>query len=123
MQETDQLRAAIELDRDSGKFEFDEDGYLRFTPSKVEREKIERWLSEEIARAREDHKLIFAECAENEETYKAIKFQIPGSGESIVPSPLARNPADQIISTTVNKVARSRPMVTFDPYFAGKFPV
>lgn len=123
MEESNQIKRAIELDKKSGKFEMDESGYTRFIPSDPELTAINRWLHEEITRALEDHAPIFAEAAENLEVYKAVKTAIPGSGQSLIPSPIARNPADQIIATTHNDVMRARPVVSVDPYFPSTYSV
>jgi hypothetical protein len=123
MQTNDQLRATIELDSESGRFEIDGDGYTRVFLEEEELKRVEIWLGDEITRTRDDLAAVFAECAENIETYKAIKMHIDGAGPAILPSPIARNPADQIISTTVNKVAQTKPIFSFDPYFNNTYKV
>jgi hypothetical protein len=107
MQSKSQALDAIELDSKSGEFQLGENGYYQFIPSDDEKVKIEAWLSEEISRAIEDHEPLFAEARETIEAYKAVKQRVEGSGESILPSPIVRIPADQIISSTVNEILRS----------------
>jgi hypothetical protein len=115
---------AIELDGTSGEFEMGEDGYLRFYPSDETRKKIEAYLYDEITRAKEDHKDLFADAIANLEAYKGKKIRIDGSGEqSILPSPLVRIPCDQIISSTVNTVLRARPLVSLDACFPAEYEV
>lgn len=123
MHDDDQLKAALAVDKASGKFELDENGYTRFIPSKDEAKKIDAWLGEEIARALEDHQPVFQDAAENIETYKAVKGTIADSGETILPSPIARIPADQIIAWTYNTVLRPKPIFSLDAYFPADYDV
>jgi hypothetical protein len=123
MHSEDQVQAVTQADKASGKFELDENGYTRFIPSKAELEAINSWLGAEIAAALEDHKPVFAEAAENLETYKAVKTVIADSGETILPSPIARIPADQIIAWTFNTVMRPKPIFSVDAYFPAEYPV
>lgn len=118
------LRAVIELDASSGRFELDEQGYTRFIPSKEKLAYLNRWIGDELDKAAEAHKARFAAAAENVETYKPTRTSLPEQqGRAILPSPLARMPADQIIANTVNNVLRPRPIISFDAYFAAKYPV
>jgi hypothetical protein len=124
VQETAHVQKVIELDKKSGEFVLDESGYLRFIPSAAEMKAINRFLADEITAAETAHEPIFAEAAENIETYKAIKIGLPdGSGQAIMPSPIARVPADQIIASIVNQVMRPQHVVSVDPHFPAKYPV
>jgi hypothetical protein len=123
VQDTNQVKHAIELDKNSGKFELDDAGYLKFIPSDEEEKAINAWLADEIAAAQTLHRPIFDEAAENVETYKAVKKRLTDGGEAILPSPIARAPADQIIASTVNMILRAKPLVAVDPDFPGTYPV
>lgn len=118
------LRAVIDLDKKSGKFELDERGYTKFIPSDEKRVQLNRWMASEIERAKRNMLPLFEAAAENIETYKPARLQIKDqSGRAVLPSPIARTPADQKIANTVNNVMRPRPIVSFDPYFNAKYPV
>ncbi len=119
-----ELRRVVELDGKSGKFELDESGNTRFIPSDEEQKLIEAWIYDELTQAIQDHEPLFNEARENVESYRAIKTRIDGAGgESILPSPLSRIPADQIIAYTVNTIMRARPVVSFDAYFPNEYEV
>lgn len=122
MQESDNSSYVLNLTKDSGTLELDERGYTRFVPSDEERKRIEAHLATEMERAREDYEPLWADAAENIKTYKAIKTQVEG-GETILPAPIARIPADQIIARTFNTITRPRPIFSIDPYFKGEYPV
>lgn len=119
-----QLRKVIELDGVSGRFELDEKGYTRLFPSEKEKADIERDLGEWIERAERENHARFDAQAENVETYSAVKSTLANEGgQAILPSPIARIPADQIIAATHNNIMRPRPIASFDPYFDAKYPV
>ena len=122
MADLDNGKRVLDLKRDSGKLELDEKGYTKFIPSNEELGRINSYISEELERAIEDHEPLWAEAADNVRTYKATKITIDG-GDSILPAPIARIPADQIIARTFNQVMRHRPVFSFDPYFKGEYPV
>jgi len=115
----------LNLDKASGKLVLDEDGHTRFLPStqpsgddgKSELQRIEAFLSQELKQTIEDYAERWRLAAENVLTYKAEKIHIPESGESILPSPIARIPADQIIAFETNTILRPKPVVSISPYF------
>lgn len=104
------------------KLELDEKGYTRAIPLGDEKKRIEDYLSEEMPRAIDDMGPLWADAADNIRTYKATKISIDGA-ESVLPAPIARIPADQIIARTFNDVMRPRPIFSFDPYFDSTYPV
>src|SRR6185503_7893362 len=119
-----QVRRVIELDEHSGVFELHEDGYTKFLPSADEKIAIEKWLGEEIEIAERENRLRLDAQAENRETYSAVKLSIPDArGMSLLPSHIARVPAEQIIASTHNNVMRPTPIFSLDPYFDAQYPV
>lgn len=118
------IGAVFDLDKASGKLQPSEafPDYTEFIPSPEVKEEIERYLSDEIARADKDHETIFQEARENIETYKAIKITTD-DGQTILPSPLARIAADQVISSTYNKLLMPRPLLSISPYFPNEYDV
>lgn len=118
------LCCTIELDKTSGEFEMQEDGYTRFIPSKEKLDYLNRWLGDQLDKSERNLKPRWDECAANAEAYKPIKKNLRNDGgQSVLPAATSRNPADQIISNTVNVVMRSSPIVSFDAYFEEDYPV
>lgn len=122
--EAAEYSALLDLAKVSGKLQLSTvyEGYIEFEPEKDERERIEKWLSEEIAQTLLDYVPIWAEAQENIETYKAGKQRL-NDGTDILPSPLARIAADQTISWAYNKLLRPRPLLSIDPYFPAVYDV
>lgn len=119
-----QLKKVIELDELSGQFEMDADGYWRFVPSPEEKASIERWLGEAIDRAEREQRVRLDAQAENRETYSFVKKMLDNEGGiAILPSPIARIPADQIIASTHNAIVHATPLFAMDPYFDASYPV
>lgn len=117
------------LDKDApidGRFEPDENGYDRFVFASDERKSIvERWLVSELQTAEDANKDRLARQAENRDTYSAVPMVIPGdeSGKAVLPSPIARIPADQIIASTHNVIMRPRKIFSCDPYYDEEYDV
>jgi hypothetical protein len=114
---TNDAKRLLELDGDSGSFEFDEKGYTRFIPSETELKKINAYLSSEIDTAIEDNKRIFQEAAENIKTYKAARTTYETGDEEVLPIPLAAISADQQISWAYNFTLRPKPIASVEPQF------
>lgn len=118
------LYAELELDKASGEFELDTKGYLRLYPSKEKLAYLNQWIGKELDLAEENHRARFDECAKNVETYKPIVTQLMNDGgRAILPSPIARTPADNVIASTVNRVTSATPIIAFDAYFEEDYPV
>jgi hypothetical protein len=117
------LKRLLDLKGSTIKFEYDDRGYMRGVPTDEELKRIESYLATEIEKSIADHEPVFKEAAENIKTYRAAKYQIPESGETILPLPLAAIAADQIISWNYNTIMRPRPVVSFDAYFGDEYEV
>ena len=124
MHESDQLKHAIELDSDSGKFELGETGYTHFIPSDDELKSINQWLSTEHDIAEEEYVPIYQDAAENLETYKTSKTQDIIEGEpAILPAPVARIAVDQVVALMFNTIIRPTPIVSIQPSFSDEYEI
>lgn len=119
MKLSDLLRAEI----DSVKIEMDSNGHYRVTFSDEELRKINLHLKAQLDTTYEDWTPIWNEAVENQETYRTVKIPIPDGGQSVYPAPIARIPADQIISSIYNAVMRPRPIFSVDAYLNAHYPV
>lgn len=119
-----QRNGYLDLDKKSGKFEPDTDGYLRFYPSDDKLKQLNTWIGRELDLAYEARKERDNECVALAETYKPVVVTLKNDGgPSILPSPISRTPADQITASTVNRVTQQVPIVSCDAYFPGEFGV
>lgn len=115
----------VMLDKESGKFEMDTDGNVQFYPSDHLKEKLNKWMAAELLRAAENHQPLFDCAVQNIESYSLTQKALPGPDgrDSILPSAIARNPADKKIATTVNNILRPPQIITFDAYFDAEIDV
>lgn len=112
------LRALIELDKTSGLFKLDADGWTQFFPSDETRAELDSKIGNWIDGAIEAHQARIDEAARNLEAYKPVSQPIGPDGEKpILPSPTARTVANQVIASTTIETLRPRPMVAVDAYF------
>lgn len=114
----------IDLDGTSGKLVPSKrfQGYVEFQPSEDERLAIEAWLGNEIQKTLDDYKPVWQAAVENIDVYKHKKMDI-GGGKQILPSPLARIAADQIIASTYNSIIRPKPILSVEPYFPQTYQI
>lgn len=114
----------LELDKKSGELNPSTvfPGYVEFTPSESVRKQIEAYLANELTLAIEDYQSIWNEARENIETYKATK-KVSTDGADILPSPMARVAADQIIARAYNILLRPKPVLSVEPYFPQEYDV
>jgi hypothetical protein len=123
MGDEDQVSRALKLDKDSGKFEPDERGYLRFIPSEKEQKAIEQWLAAEIELAEGEYKSLYADAAENLAVYKAAKIDSIDGETPILPAPVTRIAVDQQSAWLYNTIMRPKPLASFEPYFKDEYPL
>lgn len=123
MDSAQRYKDLLESDIDSATIEIDENGDARviFTPEELA--KVNAYLKSEGTRLYEDWSPIWTEAVENMETYRAVKIPIPDGGVSVYPAPIARIPADQIISSIFNAIMRTRPIFSIDAYLGAMYDV
>lgn len=110
-------------DIDSATIEIDENGDARVMFSPDELAKVNAYLKSEGSRLYDDWMPIWTEAVDNMETYRAVKIPIPDGGVSVYPAPIARIPADQIISSIFNAIMRTRPIFSIDAYLGATYDV
>lgn len=101
---------------ESVKLTLDTDGQYRVEFSADELQSINSMLKSEMDATYQDWTSIWNRSVDNTETYRTVKIPIPDGGQSIYPAPIARIPADQIISSVFNAAMRPRPVFSIDAY-------
>lgn len=115
------LSELLGADIESAKLEMGPDGNIRVLFDDAELGVINEWLKSELDTTYRDWVPIWLESVENLETYRCVQIKTPDGSQSVYPAPIARIPADQIMSSVYNAAMRSKPVFSIDSYLKATY--
>lgn len=119
----DPVKSILELDASVGKFEVNDDGYIKFVPSAEELERLNLSFGERIAQTQEDHKESFDQIHRNIEAYRGKGVTLKDGGKPVLTPYIIGRQIDQMVAHETVRVMQPRPIVSFDPFFRAQYSV